>query len=154
MAPYVVDIQCFSTLDVKTPARWTVKELAIYDGTVSYHYIFKPPFPFHWLSPALKSEAYWNMKYYHGIPWGEGTEPPQDLRGILRAATRNADVIYVKGERKAALLREYVEKPVVEFPDHPKLRGMFPECPYHKLAHRACALANVYTLYKFYLYGK
>lgn len=147
----VVDIQCFKINNEKGNIRWAVKELGVYNGKISYHYVFKPPFPFKELPWELQKEAYWVVNFHHGIPWNDGYESLENLQEILKEATQTAGIIYVKGKQKAEFLRKYVDKPVVELLERPKLKPMVPECWHHKLQHCSCALANAYSLYNFYL---
>jgi hypothetical protein len=147
----VVDIQSFKISNKKGEIRWAVKELGIYNGKISYHYIFKPPFPFHQLSTELQKEANWVMNFHHGIPWDDGYVSLEDFPKILEGATKTAGIIFVKGNQKAEFLKKYINKPIMELPEQPKLKPTIPECWNHKLDSCACALANAYKLYNLYL---
>lgn len=143
----VVDIQFFRTSDkVLTP-----KELAIFDGVRAAHYIFKPPFPFHDLSPKLRQQAEWIMENHHAIPWGEGQVPAYLFKPILLRLLNNVEAIYVKGREKADFVRKQTGNSVIELDEEPAVGKMEPSCFYHSTSKCVCALTNVYFLYSNYV---
>lgn len=148
----IVDIQGFKTTD----KIFTPKELATYDGNIISHYIFRPPFPFAALPTHLQKQATWLMTNHHCIDWTEGFTPayefPRIFRRILQGASGSpVREIYVKGCEKAAFLRRFTDKPIIEIEDQPALSPTQPSCMYHLQPVCYCALSNVYHLYNHYI---
>lgn len=143
----ILDVQCFK-ISEKT---FSPKELAVYDGNAVSHYIFRAPFPFSTLPPHLQAEANWLMNNHHCIDWDEGFTPTYMFPKILQRLVRDADVVYVKGREKAAFLRNYITKPIIEIEERPALSAYKPTCMYHSKPLCYCALSNVYHLHKHYV---
>jgi hypothetical protein len=140
----IVDVQGFNT----SKKTFTPKELAAYDGTCVSHYIFKPPFSFHTINDEFKKQAFWLTNNHHCLDWNEGFTPLFMFPQIIQRLTKNADSISVKGYEKAAYLRKFVSKPVIELQEQPALTPSTPSCFYHLKSPSICALSNVYYLYE------
>lgn len=130
---------------------FTPKELAVYDGYGISHYIFKAPFPFSTLPQHLQDEATWVMNNHHCIHWDEGFTPAYMFRKILQRLVQDADVVYVKGREKAAFLRNYITKHIIEIEERPALSASKPTCMHHLKSPCYCALSNVYHLHEHYV---
>lgn len=142
--PLVIDIQGFKVENNK----FIVKELSAYNGYKISHYIFKPPFPKKHLPPKFEKQATWLTNNHHCIDWNEGYTPFHTFANIIRGLTAYEEVIYVKGEEKAAYIKEYSSNPVYELQDHPSLPFEEPRCFYHIKPKCICSLTNVYFLYE------
>lgn len=143
----IVDVQGFK-IAKKT---FLPKELAAYDGRGVSHYIFKAPFPFSTLPLHLQEQANWLTNNHHCIHWDEGFTPAYMFPKIIRRLVRDADVVYVKGREKAAFLRNYIKKPVLEIEERPALSVSQPICMHHLKSLCYCALSNVYHLHEHYV---
>lgn len=142
----IVDVQGFKIAD-KT---FSPKELAAYNGHGVSHYIFRAPFPFSTLPQRFQEEANWLMNNHHCIHWDEGFTPAYMFPKILRRLVRDADVVYVKGCEKAAFLRTYIDKCIIEIEERPALSASKPICMHHLKSLCYCALSNVYHLHEHY----
>ncbi|CAH1170708.1 unnamed protein product [Phaedon cochleariae] len=140
----VLDVQCFKL----EKNRFIVKELAGFDGIRICHYIFKAPFPFDHLSPDLQRQAHWLTENHHCIAWDAGFTPQHLFSKIITDLTNSYDIIYVKGLEKANYIRQFINKPVVEFDEQPTLRMSQPKCVNHSKTQCICALSNVFYLYE------
>jgi hypothetical protein len=139
----IVDVQGFNT----SKNTFTPKELAVYDGSVVSHYIFKAPFAFNILHSEFKKQAAWLSNNHHCLDWNEGFTPLFMFPKIIQRLTRDVDSIFIKGQEKAAYIRKFVSKPVMEFQEQPALTPSRPSCFYHLKSPCVCALSNVYYLY-------
>lgn len=139
----VVDVQGFKT----SKTNFTPKELAVYDGTLISHYIFKPPFTFHILDVEFKKQANWLSQNHHCLDWTDGFTPSFSFPHIIQRLTKDADYVYVKGLEKATYIRSFISTPVIEFDEQPALVPTEPSCFYHLKSPAICALSNVYYLY-------
>lgn len=128
--------------------KFIPKELAAYDGYRICHYIFKPPFGLACLSPDALKQTKWLMRNHHCIDWNDGHTPLYKFSSIVTDITGKADSIYVKGCEKAAFLRKYSSKPIVELDEQPALKKDAPRCFYHlNNENCSCSLFNVFLLY-------
>lgn len=143
----VVDVQGFMTSE----KIFTPKELAVYNGTSTSHYLFKAPFSIDSLPKNLQQQASWLMQNHHCIDWDEGFTPVFLFPRILRRLIRGAEFIYVKGREKAMFLRRYTKIPIIEIEGHPALTPTQPACMSHLKSLCYCALSNVYHIYNHYV---
>ena len=141
----IVDIQGFK--DEKN--TFLPKELAAFDGHRISHYIFKKPYPLDFLSPECHRQAVWLMKNHHCINWNEGFTPHHYFSNIIEKLTEEVEVefVYVKGVEKAAFVKKYSKKPVIEIDEQPALPIGTPKCFHHSKSTCMCALSNVLYLY-------
>lgn len=146
MKSIIVDIQCFK----KEGNQYVVKELAGYDGTKMFHYIFKPPFRLNTLPPYLRQQVHWLSLNHHCIDWSEGFTPAHTFPIILKRMTTGFDTIYVKGLEKSKFIKQYIEQPVLTLEEQPALEANEPSCFHHLKSPCICALTNVYQLYDFF----
>lgn len=63
----------------------------MYDGVRAAHYVFKPPFAFHDLSPKLQQQAEWIMEHHHAIEWKDGQVPAYLFKPILNQEYQMVD---------------------------------------------------------------
>lgn len=143
----IVDVQGFQISDT----TFSPKELAVYDGKASSHYVFRAPFHFYTLPSHLQQQANWLMNNHHCINWNEGFTPVFLFPKILQRIFRDADLVYVKGREKAKFIRSYTNKHVIEIEEQPALSPSRPSCMHHSKSPSYCALSNVYSLYKLYV---
>ncbi|CAH2019347.1 unnamed protein product [Acanthoscelides obtectus] len=96
---------------------------------------FKAPFPWDLLPPPLKIQAKWLTDNYHGISWNSGFTPLHKFGNIIKHIADGADRIYVKGREKAAYLRNFTSKPIIELEEqpHPFTGEVF--LPYNRYLH-------------------
>lgn len=104
---FVVDIQCFQSNSI-----YFIKELAILnlaeDDTVPKVFIFNPPYSWCQQSHQDKITNRWLELNHHGIPWSLPGQPQSEISHILFKYLHRADVVYVKGNNKADLLKKYL----------------------------------------------
>lgn len=141
--PLILDIQGFK----REQNKFLVKELAAHDGHHVSHYVFKPPFTFNLLSTGLQKQALWLIQHHHSLNWNVGFVPLHMFEHILQYLTSTVDCVYIKGREKAEYIRQFLQIPVIELPEHPALEKSAPKCFYHCDVNCMCALSNVYYLY-------
>lgn len=132
------------------------KELAIFDGYATSHYIFKPPVTFTSLSAHDKRQVSWLENNYHGLRWSIGWISLRDLPNILKYECLN-DLVYVKGSEKKSFIQNILGHTAVveEYPSlQPTLHrlDLKPRCFYHSY-NGHCAINHVVTLYSHYCNG-
>lgn len=135
---------------------YMLKELAIYDGTRSSNYLFKPPFNKQMLSIRDEKVVNWSENY-HGLEWNSGYTDLNEIEDILKHVLRNyiSPKIYVKGLEKSKFLKRFLEIDCVyNIPNErePILSKFkkIPECYFHKdINPWHCALANAKLLYNY-----
>jgi len=95
--PIFIDLQGFIFSN-----KFTVKEVAVLkDGTTLFHYIFREPEPWHFLTRSEKSQASWLKINYHGFRWDDGHVPYTLAKNLVRKAIgADPPLIYVKGLEK------------------------------------------------------
>lgn len=146
MSTLVIDVQGFS-LD----AGFLVKEMAISDGQMINHFVFKPCTSYWSLTSHEKQQIHWLENNHHGLQYGDGHVDLSELPDILQRFTIEAKVIFVKGHQKKEFLKKYISDiPIVnlEFVENiPKLTKVTSKCcMYHHNTPKICALSNVYLL--------
>lgn len=102
MGAIVVDFQAFKSLD----NQFIVKELAIVrvDCENYASYLFRPPQPFHKLSPLMKQRVNFLTRTIHGLRWDSGCYDYNAFTTIL--SSHSANIIYVKGSERANFIRK------------------------------------------------
>lgn len=148
----VIDVQGFDTLSGYIP-----KEMAITNGEVTEHYIFKPPYPFRHLEEKFKKQVRWLERFYHGLRWNAGYVDLNEVPSILKRTTLYENTIYCKGEAKAEFLTKYLDGAVRVVDLGPecdfsirKQGGCKPLCFSHTLKDNChCSLAIAGMLYHF-----
>lgn len=103
----IVDVQGFK-IGVN---KFVFKEIVIlYTEDFFCHYFVESPFKYNTLSPALKRQADYLTKHYHGIKWNTGgisiAEVKQNLKKHLCCDNTS---IYVKGKEKIYWLRDIID---------------------------------------------
>lgn len=127
--------------------QFVVKELAAYDGYRVSHYVFEKPFDFKHLQRKYQKQSNWLSRHYHCIDWVAGDVPLSKLDGILQRLSNAESEIYVKGREKINYLRRFINKPLLELDEQPRLIKSTPMCFYHTKSNCVCSLSNVYYLY-------
>ncbi|CAH1981676.1 unnamed protein product [Acanthoscelides obtectus] len=92
------------------------------------------------LPPPLKIQAKWLTDNYHGISWNSGFTPLHKFGNIIKHIADGADRIYVKGREKAAYLRNFTSKPIIELEEQPRLTPSPAKCFYHTTDICMCAI--------------
>lgn len=131
--------------------EFVVKELAAYDGYRVSHYVFERPFDFKYLPRKYQKQSIWLSRHYHGIDWVAGDIPLSKLDEILNRLSNDESQIYIKGREKANYLRRFINKPLLELDEQPRLIKGSPMCFYHTKANCVCSLFNVYYLYECFI---
>ena len=153
--PIFVDLQGFIFRN-----NFTVKEVAILrDGQTLYHYIFREPMPWNFLTKSEKSDVCWLKLHHHGFWWDDGYISYCQMRNLIQTAIgAEPPLIYVKGIEKRRWLREILEDNDLRIEtidaDHDDIACLKDlnasgtlRCGYHA---RHCALRNVCKLYKWW----
>ena len=141
--PLVLDVQGFKN----EKNQFLIKEFAGYNGSYTFHCIFKPPFEYEDLSKEYKKQANWLMAYHHCIDWEAGFTDYNLFPNIIQHLTKNVVQVYVKGKEKADYLSKFLKTPVLTLPESPPLQQQQKSCFFHSRDICMCALTNVYTLY-------
>jgi hypothetical protein len=114
----IVDVACHRGRDNEL----VIKELALVgdtDGVTTHQtFVFKPPYPYHTLSPSQRYTAYWTTYKLHGLTWGEGLIPYDKLYSILSGATADYPIIFTKGSEKASELSKIIGVTVEDLDSH------------------------------------
>jgi len=99
---YVVDMQCFKTLQ----NEFIIKELCIVgvNSNFCYQCVVKPPIPFCSLCDEMKKRVNYITNYIHGIPWYVGYLSEDEVITILRNILKKAARVYIKGSERANYL--------------------------------------------------
>lgn len=142
----VIDIQGFLLQE-----GFLVKELAISDGKMLNHYIFKPNVPYNKLSSIDKRQIRWLEKNHHSLCYSDGYVNLSELSNILeRFVSSDVEVIFTKGHQKAEVLRQHLDKPIINLEyvnDIPKLIPTTTNCcMHHKNKLKNCSVYNVKLL--------
>ena len=102
---YVVDLQGFQRAPNKTVYK-EVAIIAVTDTAVPSVYCFKPPVSWLDLLPEERSTARWLENNHHGIPWGSGEIPFEQLEDVLKKNLFFAQKVFVKGQEKKKFLKQ------------------------------------------------
>lgn len=142
----VIDIQGFLLND-----GYLVKELAISDGNMINHYLFKPDVPYNRLTSKEKQQIQWLENNHHTLRYSDGHVNLSELKGILQRFTAKSDLIFVKGHQKVNVLKKYgVNTPIINLEyvqNAPKLvQTKSACCFYHKNNLKICSISNVNIL--------
>lgn len=151
----VIDFQGFK----RVYNEFVFKEVAIIplgENVQPIVYLFAPPHDWNLLPPRYKCENSWLTKNFHGLHWQEGEIPYEELEEILKASTRSASQIYVKGLEKQRWLKNFLPNVKnIESLDCPSLsklnRYINHPCTNHNLKiceNSNCAARNAVVLKK------
>jgi len=153
----IIDLQGFQ----KSPNEFIFKEVAIYtlkEDSIPIVYLFSSPYS--WINQTKEemSANVWLSRSYHGIFWGQGDIPYNDLFKTLQKTLYNVKTIYVKGFQKKRWLEEIGMKNVfnledIQCPSLKKLRLKASKYDCHHHHHFAvknsfpyCAAHNAHLL--------
>lgn len=144
----IVDIQALYDKE----ARFLPKEVAVVTMQNDFigHWIVAPPYDFSELPRRIALNNNSLTCFHHGLEWIDGDTSIEKLFLNLRAVTRYAIRIYVRGLQKAELLRSVLGRDIVNLEDFegPPFRKMPTSetyCIYHGIANddlTKCALNN------------
>lgn len=160
-----VDMQGF-TID----NRFTPKEIVIYDGTKTSHYMFKSPKPFSSLSTNEKNQVKYLERNHHCLQFNSGYLDYCHLRSILQKQLLDicncgeVQRIYVKGHQKKQFLQEEIFNNLQDLVDSPiniidmacvqstfNFSKGYPYCFGHRHYNKPCmcAIKNCYDLHSY-----
>lgn len=148
----VLDIQGFQIGD-----EFVAKEISMYNGSQSQHYIFKYQHrPFSSLSAADKRGVRYMEKHHHGLPYSCGDVSYEDLPEILLKYLREYDKIYVCGHQKYNFLKnEFNQLDIINIENlvvkPPKIQRNRPLCMSHNKNWGVGSLNNSILLYNWLL---
>lgn len=146
---YILDFQGFKNNN----NDFIIKEIAVTTTESNgflRHWFVKPPYGIDRLSPDFKRQAYYNAKFYHGIPWNYGNTPfnyvKKELKNILPHNT-----VYVKGREKQLFIQQLIKRAtVIDLDDIPSLKKLQSRnncCGFHlNNSILCCAVANVFKI--------
>lgn len=143
----VVDIQGFSLTD-----GFAVKELAISDGKMMNHYVFKPQVPYSQLTHSEQKQIAWLENNHHSLRYEDGHVSLSELDNILHRFTAHVNLIFVKGKQKIQFLKQYITNvPIVNLEYSENIPNLVAtvdsnSCMYHNNKSFICCIANVKTL--------
>lgn len=148
MKVLVIDIQGFFN-----PPNFIPKEVAVTDGKMTGHYVFKPLTNRKFSVKEMKEKNYLE-KFHHGIDYNYGNIEFGECGKILRKFLLDSDVVYVRGHQKVDYLRnlltEEENKNILIFnveSSTPKFDFKEPLCFCHNLKTCICSLRNVRDLF-------
>lgn len=95
----IVDVQGFKTYD----NEFIIKEIAILYNNQIQVLLFKPPFPFYYLSKIERRTVSWIEKN-RGISWNDGIIPYSDYKNIVINLLKDGR-IFTKGSEKVSWLK-------------------------------------------------
>ncbi|KAK9878076.1 hypothetical protein WA026_020714 [Henosepilachna vigintioctopunctata] len=90
-----LDIQGFTIAD-----EFVAKELGIYTGTKTAHFIFKPPQEYSALSTRDKKSVSYLERHHHGLRYSDGYVNYEEINSILTKYLTDVNIVYVKGCQK------------------------------------------------------
>jgi len=99
--------------------QFVLKEFCIcdLDGTVSYHCLFQPPYPWDSLSHKVQNTNKYCSRNLHGLNWESGVLNYDDLTKTLRSATSKYKMIFVKGLDKKKFLDDKIDCYILDLGD-------------------------------------
>lgn len=71
-----------------------------------YHYIFREPFSWKYVSDMCKKRAVWLSAFHHGFYWKQGDLPYEQIRTCIAPLMEKGLIIYTKGEQKVEWLKQ------------------------------------------------
>lgn len=155
----VVDFQGFCV-----SGQFYPKELAIYDGRCTSHFIFKPPCEFNSLSSDEKKSVRYLEREHHGLKYSKGYVTLEEIPAIIKDFLMSPDIIYVKGYQKINFLEEKFRE--MDISDYPRITNLeanewipslqeffkYPMCMAHsEQGKRMCSIAICKELYDWIL---
>lgn len=155
MKVVVIDVQGFYI------PEFIVKELTIFDGHRTGHYLFKSPVPFRQLSADVKKQVKYLELNHHLLRYNSGNIDYENIYNILEENIIDdvIDIIYVKGSVKEDFLRQFFDSKdfypriinLEEANSCPKLQPQLPLCMHHYLKTKICicSLNNVRFIYNY-----
>lgn len=143
---FVIEMQGFSDNDnVFIPKEIAVVSLD--EGRALSHWIVKPSISQYGLLHATRVKNTWVTHHHHGLSWFGGTSDLKLVVSELQKITKNADVVYTRGDRKwdylVSILDTHVEDLAVDLrnPSFEKMPAVREKCIYHaKNKNFRCAL--------------
>lgn len=149
----------FLTVDVQgfMLPEFVPKEIALYDGARTAHYVFKPTRPYHLLEKDVKLQVKFVEGNVHCIRYSSGYTDVEELYRIFKdfimVSSGESVNVYVKGAVKKQFLdnlndMDFVSIINMELNDGcPKLENQVPMCSNHHREKCKCAVNNSYQLY-------
>lgn len=131
-----------------------IKELCVLKDGFKAIYVFLPPHSWSELPDHVQRENRFIEDYLHQLVWEEGTTDYANLKGILLHLTEDSKFIFTKGEEKAKILSEILERDIVDMTlETPSYQIMAAtrvmDCIYRKHNNKFCAFVNAHKLFDF-----
>lgn len=157
---FVIDMQGFTDND----NLFIPKEVALVSLEEDWslaHWIVKPPISQYGLTHATRVKNDWVTHNHHGLSWFRGTSDLKLVIIQLQKITKNADVIYTRGEKKWDFLVSILDSPVVNLttdlrnPSFERMPAVGEKCAYHsKNKNFRCALNCALQVRRWILEGE
>lgn len=149
---FVLKELCFS-LTSSTPSSFT-GEFPV------YHFVFKEPFAYKFVSDACKRGIIWSTIFQHGFYWTDGNVEYKQIDHSVEPLRSPNLTIYVKGTQKVAWLRNILNSDHIDCRNIEDIGCNFRlsdqhgscrmNCGQHKQKVKICALRNVRLLEEWY----
>lgn len=142
----VIDVQGFPLND-----GFMVKELAITDGKLTNHFVFKAQVPYCQLTINEKQQVDWLECNHHSLRYDDGHVHLSELSDILQRFTAHYKFILVKGHQKVALLKQFIVNiPIINLEHTENISKLTKVtsncCMYHSNKFSFCSIANVKSI--------
>lgn len=139
------------------------KEIAVVgvNNGVIGHWIISPPYPFSELPTEAREDNNFWTRFHHGLEWYEGDVTHKQVYANLREISRNSGLIFTRGAKKAALLRDITSRDIIDVEEMtdddenpiPPPPSML-RCSRHAVMHssikkNSCALTSAWFIMKY-----
>lgn len=124
-----------------------------------YHYIYKPPFAWKFVSDACKRGIIWLTVFHHGFYWNDGVIPYTLIDKTIEPLRNPNLTIYVKGAQKVEWLKAILNANHIHFHNIEDIgcdirlssnQSCRVRCGEHKHKAKHCALQSVRLLESWY----
>lgn len=146
----IVEMECFQSIE----DIYIVKELFILRPGITFHYLFRPPYPKKEIPEQLKAVQKHCSKKIHGFKWDEGSTDYKYLQPILISKCAGAKLILTKGSEKKKFLEKILEPAVFDLSEVlfkrldqiPEPSEFLTDCWYDH-ENFSCARKNAYKIF-------
>lgn len=122
-------------------------------STQKYHYIYRPPFDWKFVSNRNKKQILWLTLFHHGFYWNDGFVPYSKMAQTVEPLQSSDLIVYVKGEEKISWLKNILNRDIdcrnienigcnLRLSNLPSVQ----QCSNHKHMATKCALRQVIFL--------
>lgn len=157
---FIIELQGFSDNE----NSFIPKEIALVslcEHRATCHWTVRPPVSHYGLTHSTRVKNEWLTRHHHGLDWFRGTSDLKLVVCELQKLTRNAAVVYTRGERKWDYLTSILESPVIDLtadlrnPSFEKMPPVAEKCAYHaKNQNFRCALNCALKIREWILEGE